>query len=378
MSASGRDLSSSTFPKKLRAAVVGVGYLGRFHAQKYRALTQDSQFQSSLELVAVCDPSSSSGPAVAQEVGCEWVSKPEELLGKVDLVTVAASTSTHYELGRFFLEKGISVLLEKPLCSTAAQAQLLVDTALEKGVILRVGHSERMHPAFGEFCQDLSLKAPLLSGPFFFESQRWMPFHERTRRNEVVSDLLIHDVDLFLKSAQILGSLKTGAKNKRDPDQQKPMDVEVLWVEKGSVITDQTDWVRAALEIPGLGYSALVSASRLGQEVHRQMHFTSADYLASVDFQSGWYSPATMNSGVLSRERKEWGRSDNLLLETQSFVSQVLELGRGRPKANEAEPLPSPRVELATGREGLWALEVCERISNFSKNGPLSQRSKPL
>ena len=133
--------------KLVKAAVVGVGYLGRFHAQKYKN-------NSGAELVAVCDGSADRAKLVAEELGCGAVTNPRELIGKVDCVTIAASTQAHFDLGKIFLEAGIPVNLEKPLAATAAQARELVALARAKKVLLGVGHIERFNPAIREVQQN--------------------------------------------------------------------------------------------------------------------------------------------------------------------------------------------------------------------------------
>ena len=124
----------------LRAAVVGVGYLGRFHAQKYRAL-------AGVDLVGVCDLDAAAGGAVAQSLGTAYFADHRELVGKVDAVTIAASTSAHFELARFFLENGVHVLVEKPMTRTSAEAAVLTELADRRKLKLQVGHVERFNPA---------------------------------------------------------------------------------------------------------------------------------------------------------------------------------------------------------------------------------------
>src|SRR5690606_11408343 len=117
----------------LRAAVVGVGYLGRFHAQKYAALRD-------VTLVGVADIDRERGAAVAAEVGTQYFADHRELIGRVDAVTIAASTSAHFELARFFLEHGVHVLVEKPITRTSREARELAELAERRRLKLQVGH----------------------------------------------------------------------------------------------------------------------------------------------------------------------------------------------------------------------------------------------
>ena len=125
---------------QLNGAVVGVGYLGRFHAQKYKALDE-------FNLVGVCDASPDRAKEVADELGCTAFSDYSELVGKVDAVTIASTTRTHYEIAKFFLEKGVHVHVEKPMTTTIEQANELVELAKQKKLKLQVGHVERFNKA---------------------------------------------------------------------------------------------------------------------------------------------------------------------------------------------------------------------------------------
>ena len=127
--------------QKLRCAVVGVGYLGRFHAQKYKALAAEIDF------VGVCDASPERSKEVASELGTQSFTDYKSLVGKVDAVTVAASTQAHYDIAQFLLSSGIHVHVEKPMTATVAQGEELVKIAAEKNLRLQVGHVERFNPA---------------------------------------------------------------------------------------------------------------------------------------------------------------------------------------------------------------------------------------
>ena len=166
----------------IRTAVVGVGYLGRFHAQKYAA-SEDAQ------LVAVVDPDQGRRTSVAEEVGAEALESHDDLPGRVDAVSIVAPTRSHYAIARDLLDAGVHVLVEKPITVTAEEAGELVDLAAERNLVLQVGHLERFNAAI------LGV-APLLSEPRFIESHRLAPFNPRGADVSVVLDLMIHDVDL--------------------------------------------------------------------------------------------------------------------------------------------------------------------------------------
>src|SRR5210317_739520 len=123
----------------LKTAVIGVGYLGKFHAQKYASLPQS-------KLVAVCDTNQEVAESIAKEHDVDVVDNYLDLVGKVDAVSIVVPTQKHFEVARPFLENGIHVLLEKPITSTIEEAQQLVDIAKANNATLQIGHLERFNP----------------------------------------------------------------------------------------------------------------------------------------------------------------------------------------------------------------------------------------
>ena len=169
---------------KLRTAVVGVGYLGRFHAQKHRAL-------DGIELVGVCDQDGERSRSVAAEVGTQAFQDHRELLGKIDAVTIAATTAEHFALARFFLEHDVHVLVEKPMTRTSAEAAILTKLAEQRNLKLQVGHVERFNPA-------LLAARESLTTVRFIECHRLAPFKGRGADVNVILDVMIHDLDVIL------------------------------------------------------------------------------------------------------------------------------------------------------------------------------------
>ena len=170
--------------KTLRSAVIGVGYLGRFHAQKYKSIPN-------VELVAVSDLDESRSREVAKELGVNSVPDYTSLKGKVDIVSVAASTQSHFKIAKWCLENGISVFVEKPITTTSEEAQILCHLAQEKSLVLQVGHIERFNPA-------MVSAREVLHNPLFIEVHRLAPFTLRGADVNVVLDLMIHDLDVIL------------------------------------------------------------------------------------------------------------------------------------------------------------------------------------
>lgn len=299
----------------LRAAVVGVGHLGRFHAEKYAAL-------DGVDLVAVCDLDIERARQVAALHSTEVVSDHRELLGRIDAVTIAADTSAHFELARDFLENGIHVLVEKPMTATSAQGRELTRIADRNDLRLQVGHVERFNPALLSARQRLSTVQ-------FIECHRLAAFKGRGADVNVVLDLMIHDLDLILS---LLGS--------------RPASVSAVGI---SVLTDTADIANARIEFDS-GAIANVTASRVSTGAQRKFRvFTEGRYL-SIDFGAGEVQLVsrtdTAERAALSEERWSLARGDALLAEVESFCNAI----RTRSPCE------------VSGRDGVLALEVAERI----------------
>ncbi|MBL7543413.1 MAG: Gfo/Idh/MocA family oxidoreductase [Bdellovibrionaceae bacterium] len=170
--------------KKLRAAVVGVGYLGNFHAQKFKN-------NPHCELVAVCDANPVQAQKIATDLGVAAYSNPKDLVGKVDLVTIATSTRFHFEVASLFVNEGIAVNVEKPMTATLEQAEKLYEICEKRKSFLTVGHVERFNPSLVELNQKIAMEAN------HFEFTRWTPFRMRGSDVSVVFDLMVHDLDMM-------------------------------------------------------------------------------------------------------------------------------------------------------------------------------------
>src|SRR5579862_3999526 len=167
---------------KIKAAVIGVGYLGRFHAQKYAQARE-------CELVGVVDARPEARDAVAAEVGSRAFADHRQLLGPVAAVSVVTPTPLHFAIARDFLDSGAHVLVEKPITETAGEARELIELAARRGRILQVGHLERFNSA-------ILAAEPYLRAPRFVECHRLAPYRERGTDVNVVLDLMIHDIDI--------------------------------------------------------------------------------------------------------------------------------------------------------------------------------------
>lgn len=302
---------------RLRVAVVGVGYLGRIHAQKYLALPD-------VELVGVCDQRQDAGREVAASCGVEFFVTPADLLGRVDAVTIATSTPAHYDIGRLFLDNGVHVFVEKPLATTSVQARELAELAERAGLKLQVGHVERFNPAL------LSARGKL-DAVRFIECHRLAPFKTRGADVDVVLDLMIHDLDVIL-------SLIDG----------KPTSVSAVGI---PVLTDKVDIANARIEFD-TGAIANVTASRVSMSTQRKFRVFQRNQYLSIDFGNGEVQLVSHTSGAatdassLAEQRWNLAKGDALLAEVAAFVKSVRE----------------DSACVVTGRDGVAALELAEAI----------------
>ena len=171
-------------PDAVRVGVVGVGYLGGFHSQKYARLPE-------AKLVAVADLDEERARTIADQLQTEFTTNYRELIGRVEAVSIATPTPLHYPIARDFLEAGVHVLLEKPMTQTIDEADHLIALAEKHGCILQIGHLERFNSAFCAI-------RPHLRNPMFVEADRLALFNERGLDVDVVLDLMIHDLDIVL------------------------------------------------------------------------------------------------------------------------------------------------------------------------------------
>jgi predicted dehydrogenase len=169
--------------KTLRTAVIGVGYLGNFHAQKYAAIPD-------VELVGVVDNDQKRAAEIATALGTRAFGDHRELIGCVDAVSVVVPTQFHYAVARDFLAAGVHVLIEKPITVTIEEADELIALADKNGVVFQVGHLERFNPV-------LQALDGVLQEPLFIESVRIAPFKPRGTDVNVVLDLMIHDIEII-------------------------------------------------------------------------------------------------------------------------------------------------------------------------------------
>jgi len=305
----------------LKTAVIGVGYLGRFHAQKYAALPQ-------AELVAVADANLENAERVAAECNTRAVNDYRELFGQVDAVSIVVPTQLHYQVARECLQNGIHVLLEKPITVTVAEADELIAIARDKGLVLQVGHLERFNSAV------LALEG-VLTAPQFIESHRLAPFNPRGADVNVVLDLMIHDIDIIQNLV-------------RSPIKQ----IDANGV---SVLTEEHDIANARITFES-GCVANVTASRVSMKPQRKMRIFQPEAYISIDFQDKILSVHRKGSkemfpGIpeITSEESIFENSDAILAEATAFINAI--------QTHSAPPV--------TGEDGRQALATAIHISEL-------------
>jgi len=300
--------------EKLRVAVIGVGYLGRFHAQKYAAMED-------VDLAGVVDVDPERAALIAAEVGTRAYGTFSEVPGPVQAVSVAVPTSLHAAVAVPLLEKGISVLLEKPIAADMPAAEAILAAAKTGNARLQIGHLERFNPAI------LKLR-DRISRPMFIEVHRISPFKERGTDVDVILDLMIHDIDIILSLA---GS-------------------EIVSVESVGVpvMTETIDIANARLRFAS-GCIANITASRISADVMRKIRIFQPDAYISIDYAQHAVDVYTLSPDKqILHTRDEISEADALQAEIRSFV----------------DALRHGSAILVDGEAGRKAFEVAEMIKN--------------
>jgi len=301
---------------KLRVGVIGVGYLGQFHAEKYAGLPNST-------LVGVVDHDQARSEQIASKLHTKSFDSPASLLGKVDAVSIVVPTVLHHQVAKQFLEAGVHVLLEKPITVTLEQADELIRLADRNKAILQIGHIERFNPA-------ITAVKPLLKEPRYLQAERSAPFTVRCTDVNVILDLMIHDLDIV-----------TGLAGSR------PARVSAAGA---SVITREIDSAFARIVFEN-GCVADVAASRVSDEKKRILRIFDGDALYTADYQTQKAHVSRRGTGTvpeLVATEIPAERRDTLLEEIRSFLGCI---------ENGSRPMVS-------GADGRSALALARIITN--------------
>lgn len=308
--------------EKIRSAVIGVGYLGQFHAEKYAQLPNT-------QLIAVVDLDRDRAVAVAEKTGAEALTDYREILDRVDAVSVVVPTQCHFEVAKAFLERGVHVLLEKPITTTLDEADELIRIAAEKKAVLQVGHLERFNPVV------VALDG-IVRNPGFMESIRIAPFKPRGTDVGVVLDLMIHDIDII---QNIVGT-----------------EIKEINSIGAPVFTEEEDIANARIQFAN-GCIANVTASRISLKSERKLRIFQPDAYITVDFQNKTFAVFRKGDGEMfpgvpniTKEEHAFEQTDALKCEIEAFLDSI---ATGKP----------PVVSGEDGRRALaTALKIIKKL----------------
>jgi predicted dehydrogenase len=311
----------------LKTGVIGVGYLGKFHAQKYANMP-------GVELIGVVDTNQTCAEAIAVEYACRPYCDYKQLLPLIDAVSIVVPTVHHYQVALDCIDAGVDILLEKPMTVTLAEADDLIDKAEKKNLVLQIGHLERFNAA-------VQAMEPFLTTPVFIESSRISTFKSRGVDVDVVLDLMIHDIDI------ILNIIKSPLK--------------MIHTVGAPVVTGSTDIANARLIFEN-GATANVTASRISRTNIRKMRIFQPGSYINVDFANKKVMTIHLTDEILASGMPKqevtvetFANHDALKSEIEHFIDNVR--NRTRPSVSGHE-----------GRRALdVALQVISQISEHQK-----------
>ncbi|MDZ7330455.1 MAG: Gfo/Idh/MocA family oxidoreductase [candidate division KSB1 bacterium] len=319
---------------KFKIGVIGVGHLGRLHVQNYRLIPD-------IELVGVFDIDHDRARQVATEFQTIAYENLEDLLDNIQAASIVVTTTSHFEIASACLKRGVHCLVEKPLTSSLAEADELIELARQAGLILQVGHIERFNPAILAL-KDFELK------PMFIESHRLASFNPRGTDVAVVLDLMIHDIDIILHLV-------------KNP-------VTKIDASGVAVVTDEVDIANARLGFEN-GCVANITSSRISQKKMRKMRLFQRNAYIGIDFLQKFSeiyqlvdataAPARpdqfpiefgqLNQAGLPKkiiyERRQIEAANALKLELESFIHSIR--SGTRPEVSGEEGREALRVALA-------------------------------
>ncbi|MGN7610897.1 Gfo/Idh/MocA family protein [Magnetococcales bacterium HHB-1] len=325
------NISEQRLP--LRAAVIGVGYLGQFHAQKYQQI-EDT------ELIAVVDADRARAKEIGEKYQAAYYTDFKDILGDVDLVSIGVPTVAHFEVAKACLEAGVHVLVEKPITATLNEADDLIALAQKQDLILQVGHLKRFHPAV------MALrKSGYLQTPGFIESRRLAPFKSRSLDIDVVMDLMIHDIDLILSfvSSEIIGIEAVGA----------------------PVLTDKVDIANARLKFMN-GCIANITVSRISGQPQRNIRFFQDNAYIYLDFIKKEIMLMEKTEGRMMLDGIEVPEIKEQHLPIDDYDTLEMEIRAFCQAVRREQPL------LVSGYDGRKALEVVMAVRESIQLTPQS------
>jgi len=310
----------------LKTAVIGVGSLGQHHARNFAELSGEGKGK----FVGVCDVNEENARAIAEKNNCDYFTDWRELIDKVDAVSIVTPTETHAEIACEFLEKGVHVLVEKPIARTLEEVDKMIAAAQKTSAKLMVGHLERFNPAM------VALR-PHVTEPLYFEIHRVSPFPNRSLDVDVVLDVMIHDLDAI---QWLVG------------ETVKVSEIRAVGI---PVISDKVDAANARIEFEN-GAVANITASRIGTEKIRKTRFYQTNSYVVLDYATKFASITSLAPNAvhpllgISVNRLEIKDIEPLRAEIEAFLNCII---------ND----DAPPINAHAGRQALeLALDVLKKI----------------
>lgn len=270
---------------KLRVGVVGVGHIGKNHARLYAALPQ-------AEFAVIYDTDNAKAQQLAKEFGVIAATSLEDFAERVDAASIATPTSSHFQVAQELLERGKHLLIEKPIAENTADASALAELAVQRSLVLQVGHVERFNPV-------LSALEERLTRPRFIEAHRLSPYPNRSTDIGVVLDLMIHDLEIILHLV-------------RSPVQT----IDAVGV---AVLSRGEDIANARLRFED-GCVANITSSRISPERMRKIRVFQEDAYLSLDYQNQSGEIYRRSATGIAREEVEIEREEPLQRQLVSFI----------------------------------------------------------
>ena len=309
----------------MRVGVIGVGYLGRFHARIYNDMP-------GVELVGVADTNQETADRVASEYETRAFYDPLALLDEVDVVSVVVPTSLHRQIAVPYLEKGVHMLLEKPVASTLEDAKVIVETARKHGATLQIGHLERFNAGIMALADDVN-------EPRFIEAHRLGPFVERATDVDVVTDLMIHDIDIVLS---LVGEKLASISATGTP-----------------VLTNHVDIANARLEFVN-GAVANVTASRVSSKKFRRIRVFGRNSYRAINFVDQQLEVAYPGDIPEGQNYPEIVYESHSITPSQPLDAEL---------AHFIDAVRQGNKPLVTGEDGMEALRVAMQVAGIINKG---------
>ena len=302
---------------KINIALIGVGYLGKFHLEKFLS------HKNCITKWVVDNNLKNKNLNIVKNVAI--TDDYKDVVNDIDAVSIVTPTSSHYDIAKYFLSNKKHVLIEKPMTQTVLQAERLLLLAQKNNVILQAGHLERFNPVMKKLSRDVK-------NPVFIEVHRLAKFNPRSTDVNVIFDLMIHDIDIV--TSLIKDKIKKiSAFGKK-------------------IITDSTDIANVRIEFVG-GAVANLTASRISQKNERKVRIFEKDKYYSVDFMNSsikrYNKTSKSKNGLFNYTDFTYEKADSLKDEINNFILSCI--GKDKP--------------LVDGKQGLNAVKTATMISKL-------------